>query len=303
MDLGNFFRGFFGLRQPPQDRCDDCRKWPEESCKVTREHSIADDPFSRDSHFFNIARPMDPFSIFEHMEDVFKNFFSFHSSRMWDFPSMEEPFNEHENSPRRFLLDPSERNFGDFWGDNDHSGHIEVPNIESFSEPRSPRDLVLKPSYQDSPKSVESTPHRDSDLDDAQAGDILHQFPQRSQPTLSFRKSVSTRIIRGSDGTIEEHRTVKDSSGKEVTTVRKSIGDQSYSVTLHMDKEGINEKKEDFVNLDEKDVPDFQERWHKIKDNNFHISRDNLLQEPNSLIQSPAGDENFSSIFRKLFKF
>lgn len=302
MDFGNFIRGFFGLRHPKQDGCDDCTRkseyqWSDESSEV-RENSSPDNAFFHNRHFFNIVQPMDPFSIFQQMEDTFRDFFSFHSERKLDFPSMEDPFNEHEYIPRDLLLNPSERNFNDFWGvHRGNDGHSEFRNIESFNEPESPRDLVLKPSYRDLPKSlpVESAPHQDSDLD---AADILQEFPLLSKPGQFFRKSVSTRIVRGSCGTMEEHCTVKDSSGNEVTTVRKSVGDQSYTVTLYKDKEGINEKIQDFVNLDEKDIPEFQERWHKIKE---CAPSKNLLQKPDSLLQNPSCDEQYTFIFKKLF--
>lgn len=50
---------------------------------------------------------------------------------------------------------------------------------------------------------------------------------------------------------MEEHQTVTDSDGNTTTTVRRSMGEQSYEVTTHSDIQGLKEKNENFINLDE----------------------------------------------------
>lgn len=51
--------------------------------------------------------------------------------------------------------------------------------------------------------------------------------------------------------TIEEHKTVIDNDGKKTTKVRRIIGDSSHEVITKSDNEGIKEKEENFINMDE----------------------------------------------------
>lgn len=50
---------------------------------------------------------------------------------------------------------------------------------------------------------------------------------------------------------MEEQHTFTDSDGNTTTTVRRSIGEQSYEITTHSDILGIKEKNENFTNFDE----------------------------------------------------
>ena len=59
---------------------------------------------------------------------------------------------------------------------------------------------------------------------------------------------------------IEEKRTVRDSSGREETTVTRTIGDKSHSVTTRVDPSGIPETTETFTNVDEGSRAEFTEK-------------------------------------------
>lgn len=50
---------------------------------------------------------------------------------------------------------------------------------------------------------------------------------------------------------VEQRKTVRDGEGNEEVTVTRSIGDQSHSVTIKKDKSGVEEKIENFNNIDD----------------------------------------------------
>lgn len=45
---------------------------------------------------------------------------------------------------------------------------------------------------------------------------------------------------------------MRDGEGNEEVTVTRSIGDQSHSVTIKKDKSGVEEKIENFNNIDDR---------------------------------------------------
>ncbi len=49
----------------------------------------------------------------------------------------------------------------------------------------------------------------------------------------------------------EERKTVQDGLGNDETTVTRSIGDQAHSVTTVTDKDGTQNVKEHYSNMDE----------------------------------------------------
>lgn len=50
---------------------------------------------------------------------------------------------------------------------------------------------------------------------------------------------------------MEQKKVVRDSSGREQSTVTRSIGEQTHSVTTILDEQGRKEHREDFNNMDE----------------------------------------------------
>lgn len=67
----------------------------------------------------------------------------------------------------------------------------------------------------------------------------------------TFGNSVSTQIIRRSDGSIEERRTARDSEGNEEIRVTRQIGDKKHTIITQKAKDGSETKTEDIVNMDE----------------------------------------------------
>lgn len=86
---------------------------------------------------------------------------------------------------------------------------------------------------------------------------------QESRPqfsTKSFGKSVSTRIVRRPDGTVEQHQTFKDSNGNEEIKITRQIGDKVHTVVTKKTKDGLEEKSENLINMDESKPENFQYR-------------------------------------------
>ncbi|XP_048735337.2 HCLS1-associated protein X-1-like [Ostrea edulis] len=78
---------------------------------------------------------------------------------------------------------------------------------------------------------------------------------------FSRGSSISVTTIRGADGKIEQKKTVRDSSGREETTVTRTIGEQSHTVTTKVDPSGIPETTETYTNVDQGSQKDFYDKW------------------------------------------
>ena len=53
---------------------------------------------------------------------------------------------------------------------------------------------------------------------------------------------------------MEERRTVRDSSGREETTVTRRMGDSSHTVSTIRDEQGHEEKYETFKNIEKGEI-------------------------------------------------
>ncbi|PSN45547.1 hypothetical protein C0J52_05781 [Blattella germanica] len=156
------------------------------------------------------------------------------------------------------------------------------------------REQYLKPGF-DTPSSdwSKGNSREDKDLDDKiSAGELDNILG--SKPSLEaddshrslvpavpgmqsriFGKSVTSKTIRKPDGSLEIHRTVRDSQGNEETTVTRQMGDQSYTVTIHTDPSGTEERTENLYNLQEEDLDNFKKKWF---DQEQHSRRDPLAE-------------------------
>lgn len=114
-------------------------------------------------------------------------------------------------------------------------------HMEGREDGKSLRDQMLK------------TPDKDSRI----------IIPHSSYST-NVIKSKSSSILVGSEGLVksEVHRTMKDSDGNTNVTVRRTLGDQTHAVTTKTDGTGKSEKLEEFVNMDEKSLDDFEQKWN-----------------------------------------
>ncbi|KAH9518334.1 hypothetical protein Btru_016446 [Bulinus truncatus] len=156
-------------------------------------------------------------------------------------------------------------------------------------ERKSPRDYMLKADGNNNDRNVsprqkspillvppDDLPNtKDSDLDGKISEDRLldiiekpnleEQYDSKhtfQKPTFfSSSKSYSFSTFRGPDGRIEEKKVVRDSNGREESTVTKILGDKTYSVTEVIHPDGKQEKRETYNNVDEKDLSHFLNMW------------------------------------------
>ncbi|XP_033749851.1 uncharacterized protein LOC117334370 isoform X2 [Pecten maximus] len=99
--------------------------------------------------------------------------------------------------------------------------------------------------------------------------------------SFSSGRSVSVSTSIGPNG-IEERRTVRDSQGGEEVTVTRKQGSQAHSITTKTDKNGVQEKIENFTNMNENDLSDFNYKWS----NKTEQSTYSAPSQPNSLLKS-----------------
>lgn len=188
-------------------------------------------------------------------------------------------------------MDEMLKSFGGFFGSDNFFGfnaqipslappESQFPSVEQPPENDNLRARLLKPGYENRDYSK-----RDQVIDDRviHAGDLDELLkekgptyrkgvdedgvvsPYQRKPILpqirSFGQSMSSKTIRRPDGTTEIHKTVRDSSGNEETVVTRQMGDKQYTVTVRTDKEGRQETCEEFINMDEQELPKFKDYW------------------------------------------
>jgi len=69
--------------------------------------------------------------------------------------------------------------------------------------------------------------------------------------SFSIGRSVRKEIIRRSDGSVEKKQVIKDNAGNEETVISREMGDKTYVVTIRKDKNGIETRSENLINMDE----------------------------------------------------
>ncbi|KAL2735121.1 HCLS1-associated protein X-1 [Vespula maculifrons] len=144
------------------------------------------------------------------------------------------------------------------------------------------RDKMLKPGYENPDSYNHEKLKVDADLDGKISADNFFKFwnesdetkvvPSYTNPSTnqSYRSSkfITKRFIHAPDGTIEQHQIVKDSEGNEEKIISKQIGDKKYVVTTKRDKNGVETKVEDLINIDESELknfkPNIEQTWGSI---------------------------------------
>lgn len=112
------------------------------------------------------------------------------------------------------------------------------------------------------PHTGKDVAREDQDLDSQVSAEVLDTVLRPSKPeTKSYFKSVSVTKVMGPDGTIEEHRTVKDSHGTVETTVSRRKGDQVFERTSITNEKGKEEVSEKMINMDDRDLEQFTDGW------------------------------------------
>jgi len=81
----------------------------------------------------------------------------------------------------------------------------------------------------------------------------------------SFHFSNRIKIKRGPNGSTEKKQVIRDNEGNEETIISREINDKKYVVTTKKDKNGIETKSEDLVNMDETELKDFIQKMEMYK--------------------------------------
>lgn len=145
------------------------------------------------------------------------------------------------------------------------------------SEP-SPRSIMLKDSDEENfPSSFVIEPEG-FDLFPNNFGREVYENPD----SFSYSKFSSIKTVQLPDGTVEEHKTFLDSDGTKTTLIRHVIGDASHEIITKVDKEGLKETEENFTNMDEKELPNFEKAWNNIKSNTDAQTDTPTLSQPDS---------------------
>jgi len=85
--------------------------------------------------------------------------------------------------------------------------------------------------------------------------------------SFSIKRSVRKEIVRRPGGIIEEKQVIGDNEGNEEIIISKKVNDKTHVVTIRKDKNGIETRSEDLLNIDENKLEDFTKKWKSMKDN------------------------------------
>lgn len=190
------------------------------------------------------------------------------------FEMFSDPIKMHEYFEQQ--MNEMLKNFGFHeFGQNLFGGFNENSDFDKMLEdaPQSSgnlRDQFLKKGYE-----KPSPPRLDKNLDDQlNVGDFdsifgrkdnhntLVPYQESQQPstqnkTLFFGQSVSKKIVRNPDGSVEKHSTVRDNDGNEETTITRQLGDKEVTIIKKRDKFGKEEIIENLINVDENEKNSF----------------------------------------------
>ncbi|XP_054708819.1 uncharacterized protein LOC129218544 isoform X2 [Uloborus diversus] len=288
------------------------------------------DPFDRlfSGSFHNFDAEVS--DMFHDMETMFRNVFS-SSFESIGFHNWNERFHP-DDDPRNYMFKSTEENstkimppiFGaPFNDDSCKDSGLEYWS-ERFPTEENPINYMLKnPEESQHPTKIMpkvfdgplDDSYKDTDIDDRVAANGL--FSKRNLPPLKweqpassaykFKKIVSIKTVQTPNGVIKEQQTFSDSNGKKVTKITRSIGDQTHEIINHSDKNGLKEKEENFFNLDENTLSDFEKRWQNLKIESQKLPFTNSEREKDELQSvtekplAPTGDSKYLSLFKKYF--
>ncbi|XP_064609051.1 HCLS1-associated protein X-1-like [Liolophura sinensis] len=289
MSLNDIFRSFFGIR-PREDISarPDVLPFDDDDQENEGGFGNMDDIFR---HFQgDMMQQME--EIHRQMEDMFNNL------GVTEFSSL-TPGPENSLSPpdggdlRDKMLKANPDN-----PSKEESGHTREP-LQPFPGSSVFEGMFRLPNW----NPVKSHEKKDQDLDnEVSAGDLSKLFetlgsevvprqPPCDRPRVrSGFHSVSVQKIHKPDGTIEERRVSRDSAGNEETTVTRSLGDKSHTIITRKNSAGEEEVVQNFTNLDEDKLPQFDKLWGPD-------------QGSLPLINPPSDKLSDFSLFKKFFGF
>ncbi|XP_052102715.1 HCLS1-associated protein X-1-like isoform X2 [Mytilus californianus] len=313
MSINDFFKSFFGFNRT-QEHHPFSREniWDEDGNDEEDDHGMF-------FFHFDLNRQME--SMQREMEDMFRNF-----GAVEFFPGSQHPEVRNPQNPRDLMLKG-----------NEHKEEIFMQPRQPFAPEsrtqQNPRDQMLKDNEEKkeskpyfiqpftpfrspfSPRLPATEKREDSDVDGKLGvDDVAKLFDSpKSQPefrmeqpkTYSYNRSFSFTTSRGPDGRVEQRKTVRDGDGNEEVTVTRSIGDQSHSFTIKKDKSGVEEKIENFKNMDEKDMNKFNRTWKSQQQPSLPESKgDQMIRDnhPDLRDNIPViKDSTDASLFHKFF--
>ncbi|KAK3762871.1 hypothetical protein RRG08_051024 [Elysia crispata] len=294
--MDDLVRRLFGKGRGPRSN-----NWNEPPNSNKESHQDHDDVFIGRNGFFgpqssglddmfehfhrDMFQQMD--SLHRQMEDIFKGFGNIDFPSDFSAPSMAPNDPENEGSDNKIFIwsgpspffrqspDHSRKNPRDFMLKEDENDNLIQPEAIKPRFKQGPgHDMPRWDKY--SPEKMEDT-DLDGKLSDENVlalikkpgedskTDVKKQPPQMKPGSFFSRQSVSISTFNGSDGKVEQKRVVRDSSGREESTVTRSIGDRSHTVTTVKDDSGAQEKHEELHNMNEGDLSKFEELWSKRK--------------------------------------
>ncbi|XP_059143374.1 HCLS1-associated protein X-1-like [Physella acuta] len=331
--IGEILRRFFGFGNP--------RKRPEYFDFDDEQHEDCDcnngDDDREGVNFF--GKNFDMEHMFEHfhgdmqrqmaalhrqMEDMMKGFGVVDFSTVFESPRVPLP----KDDPTPSINDKSS------------SDNVIVWASPFFKRPgggikKNPRDFMLKDGVEEDTKPVIVPPNGgtnripnlfavpptsdglgDTDLDgkipDNKLLDIIKAPSEEIQAVEPYRhskpgffsstKSYSFSRIMGPDGKVEKKEVVRDSSGREETTVTRSVGDKSYSFTTIRKPDGTQEERETINNLNETEINRFKDLWNEpAKPSLIAPEKPSLIAPPMSEL-NPEDKDLFSKLFGRRFR-
>ncbi len=230
MDPRDFIRGFFGIPRHHPSRFDPTCNSDGEDEFDSRDNPSQQSPnFNGSFRVFTNPAEMEGF-FNQQLDEMLKQFGFFRGDgEGHGFPS---PGFFHRGGPNDLPFgpgDPQERNAGtrDFMLKKDeHPGYAKP---EQFSQNR--RDVEL-----------EQIPENFDKMYTPQGGN-QPKFGSNMQ-TFSFGQTFSSSSVMLPDGSVEQHRVVKDNEGRETTTVTKKNGEDCITVTTIKHPDGKEERHE-----------------------------------------------------------
>ncbi|XP_015781727.1 uncharacterized protein LOC107359703 [Tetranychus urticae] len=206
--------------------------------------------------------------IFRHFDSMMRTF-----NRMDSFFDFGTPF-------------PGPGGFGSFGGAHPDPFNSGFSMLEPYPRNRSLRDDFLEPGAQPRGQMVPfNNDHRMVHNFDPHAnffGDGLGS-DQSPQPFKSFFQVKQFSSVMNGDK-IETKRIETDSSGKRIESHTRTLGDKSYTVTSKRDPTGEQEIEEDLLNMEEKDLSEFDKMWKTgfSSDSWFGPSQGQLPRSPST---------------------
>ncbi|XP_060073977.1 HCLS1-associated protein X-1-like [Ylistrum balloti] len=279
-DINDFFRALFGFgRRKPSEGLDK----PGEGAFIFIDDNEDEVPWGdgRSGHFFGgnifsqFQRDMEQMQ--QEMADMFQGFEIGFPSEHPRNPQLspnprDDMLKKPDSTPEDSSLDKEKPDLGQRrMGPGFHQPH---PFFGGFFPP---------------PGLPHTSERNDNELGPNTSGTGFHgglRVPHMASFSSGRSVSVSTSI--GPNGQVEERRTVRDSEGGEEVTITRKQGSQAHSVTTKTDKNGVQEKIENFTNMSENDLSDFNNKWsNKNEESNYSAPL-----QPDALLKSQPPSDN-----------